>query len=171
MHIRLNMQDWKIAENGADETTDTREWVVNVKAVPSRIDVEAKCPDGTKREVWIEINDGNLVVHAYDPDHDEPVNLRISKTGIKVDADDRGGAPRPMNYDIEQMEQFVAQMARFTTPEDDFEALKDEDGVARDDGVSYDDVDEMIADMSDERLGSEYSTFMEMVKRARELVK
>ncbi|MBN9548518.1 MAG: hypothetical protein J0H31_06440 [Alphaproteobacteria bacterium] len=91
MHVKLNMQDWKVAENGADENTDRREWVVNIKAEPSRINVEAECPDKTKREIWIEINDGDLVVHGYDPDHDEPVNLRISKTGIKVDADDRPG--------------------------------------------------------------------------------
>ncbi|TPL42568.1 MULTISPECIES: hypothetical protein [unclassified Mesorhizobium] len=165
----MNMQDWKIADG---EEADRRLWEVNIKSSMPRIDIEAKCPDGTKREVWIEISDGHLVVHAYDPDHDEPVNLRITKTGILVDSDDRG--EKPLNYDTdryERMEKFVEQMARLTTPEEDFEALKDEDGVARDDGVTYDDVDEMLSDMSDERLCEEYGAFMKLVSEAKELVK
>ncbi|RWI47585.1 MAG: hypothetical protein EOR25_15655 [Mesorhizobium sp.] len=66
----------------------------------------------------------------------------------------------------ERMEEFVKQMARMTTPEEEFEA---EGGEF--DGVTYDDVDEYVADISDERLCSEYSTFMEMVRQAKELVK
>lgn len=66
----------------------------------------------------------------------------------------------------ERMEEFVKQMARMTTPEEEFEA---EGGEF--DGVAYDDVDEYVADISDERLCSEYSTFMEMVRQAKELVK
>ncbi|RWN60166.1 hypothetical protein [Mesorhizobium sp.] len=172
MHTRVHMQDWKIAENGADDTTDLRTWLVSIKSDKSRIDVEAKCPDNTKREIWIEINDGQLVVHAYDPDHDEPVNVRITKTGILVDSDDRG--EKPLNYDTdryERMEEFVQQMARLTTPEEEFDAKKGEDGTVYDDGITYDDVDEMVSDMSGDRLCDEYAAFMTMVRQAKELVK
>ncbi|RUU76128.1 hypothetical protein [Mesorhizobium sp. M7A.F.Ca.MR.362.00.0.0] len=167
----MNMQDWKIAEEGADDTTDRRLWTVNVKTGLSRIDVDAKCPDGTNRALWVEINDGKLVVHAYDPDHDEPVNVRITKTGILVDSDDRG--EKPLGYDTdryERMEKFVEQMARMTTPEQEFDAKKGDDGTVNDDGVTYDDADEMVSDFSDDRLCDEYSAFMTMVRQAKELV-
>ncbi|TPJ51776.1 hypothetical protein [Mesorhizobium sp. B2-6-4] len=163
MHTRLNMQDWKVAEG---EDADPRKWVVNIKSETSRIDVEAKCPDGTKRKLWVEINDGQLVVHAYDPDHDEPVNVRITKTGILVDSDDRG--EKPLNR-YERFEEFVQQMARLTTPEEEFEEKK----AAGEnwDGVTYEDADEMVSDFSDDRLCDEYGAFMTMVRAAKELVK
>lgn len=68
---------------------------------------------------------------------------------------------------------FVHQMARFTTPENEWAAQRsDEEAVAADMGthvMGYADVDELIADMDDERLRSEYATFMDMVRRAREI--
>ncbi|ESY35712.1 hypothetical protein X748_13935 [Mesorhizobium sp. LNJC386A00] len=164
------MQDWSIEDGGADETTDTRQWVVNIKSELSRIDVEAECPDKTKRVIWIEINDNHLVAHCYDPLHDEPVNVRITMSGITIDSDDRG--EKPLNYDTdryERMEEFVKQMARLTTPEEEFDARKGEDGKIFDGG--YEDVGEMIADFDDDRLCGEYSAFMDMVRAAKELVK
>jgi len=65
----------------------------------------------------------------------------------------------------------VERLATMTTPEEDFEALKDEDGIANDDGLTYDDVDEMVSDMSDDRLMDEYSAFMTFVRAAKEIVK
>ncbi|MER8983913.1 hypothetical protein [Mesorhizobium sp. M0843] len=168
----MNMQDWSIEDGGADETTDTRPWVVNVKSELSRIDVEAECPDKTKRVIWIEINDNHLVAHCFDPLHDEPVNVRITMSGITIDSDDRG--EKPLNYDTaryERMEAFVEQMARLTTPEEEFDARKGEDGTVNDDGVTYDDADEMVSDMSDDRLCDEYGAFMKLVREAKELVK
>ncbi|RWM32586.1 MAG: hypothetical protein EOR77_21385 [Mesorhizobium sp.] len=76
---------------------------------------------------------------------------------------------KPLNFDTdryERMEAFVKQMAGMTTPEEEFEA---EGGEF--DGITYEDVDEYVADISDERLCSEYATFMEMVRQAKELVK
>ncbi|RWC91666.1 MAG: hypothetical protein EOS72_03150 [Mesorhizobium sp.] len=64
---------------------------------------------------------------------------------------------------------FVRRMAQFTTPEDEFEERKDEDGRVYDDGISYESADELLADFSDERLGDEFATFCEMIQEARRL--
>lgn len=65
----------------------------------------------------------------------------------------------------------VERLATMTTPEEDFEALKNEDGVAEDDGITYDDVDEMVSDMSDDRLCDEYGAFMSFVREAKTIVR
>jgi len=65
----------------------------------------------------------------------------------------------------------VEKLARLTTPEEEFESQMNEDGVIEEDGVTYDDVDEMIADMDDERLMEEYGAFMDFVRAAKEIVK
>lgn len=62
---------------------------------------------------------------------------------------------------------FIDRMAQFTTPEDDFEALRASLECAAD--MPYDDADEMVSDMSDERLCGEYATFMDMVREARKI--
>jgi len=59
---------------------------------------------------------------------------------------------------------FAKMMAGFTTPEDEF---NDPEFDHKD---SYDDVDEMVSDMSDERLCGEYATFMEMIREARSIM-
>ena len=44
------------------------------------------------REAWIEFDgDGNLIIHAYNKDIDEPVNLRIFEDRIDVDTDRDNG--------------------------------------------------------------------------------
>jgi len=110
----MEMFDWRVTGDPQDEKVDRRPWSVDFKTTQDRIDITAICPDGTKREIWVEIDDGRLVVHGYDPGHEEPVNLRITKTGILVDSDDREGE-KPLNYDTdryEKMETFVVQMVR-----------------------------------------------------------
>lgn len=54
--------------------------------------------------------------------------------------------------------EFVESMARFTLPDEEFES------------AGYDDADDFVSDMDDERLCSEYSTFMEMVREARAIL-
>lgn len=63
---------------------------------------------------------------------------------------------------------FIDRMAQFTTPEDDFEDLRSSHSDCPAD-MPYDDVDEMISDMDDERLCNEYATFMDMVREARKI--
>ncbi len=71
---------------------------------------------------------------------------------------------------------FIGCMARFTAPEDEFEALKAEHGVNPNGSVSdgdlgsFADVEEMVSEFSDERLCREYDTFMEMVREARKIL-
>ena len=87
----FEMKCWK-AGDGA-EYAGARPWQVKLVARPhyhrggtiDQVMVEAVCPDGTKREVWIEIADGDLVVHCYDADHDEPLNVRIGAESITTD--------------------------------------------------------------------------------------
>ena len=56
---------------------------------------------------------------------------------------------------------FARRMAWMTTPQDEFE----------DDPQGFEDVEGLVADMSDDRLFSEYHIFMEMVREARALLK
>lgn len=59
----------------------------------------------------------------------------------------------------ERINQFLLQMSRMTLPEEEFA------------GHGYESVDDFVADLDDERLCSEYTTFMKMVREAREIVK
>lgn len=150
------MHDWRL-EDAPEPGIDARSWTLDVKeatAVSYRI--EAVCPDGTRRHVWIEIQDGRLVIHAYDPEHDEPVNLRIGSTGITIDSD-RGEA-LVKHYDLrryEAMQGLVRQMAHQPVPEEETEG----------------DVDAYIADLDEERLFGAYHIFMDMVRAARAIQK
>jgi hypothetical protein len=56
---------------------------------------------------------------------------------------------------------FINRMAQFTTPEDEF--ADPERGIA----AVHETVEDYVADLDDERLCSEYQTFMEMVREAR----
>jgi hypothetical protein len=67
--------------------------------------------------------------------------------------------------------ELVETLARVQTPEEAFENLRDENGIVHDDGVEYDDVDEMISDLGDDFLMDEYGAFMDFVRAAKEIVK
>jgi hypothetical protein len=44
------------------------------------------------REAWIEVDeDGNLIIHAYNKDIDEPVNVRIFADRVDIDTDRDNG--------------------------------------------------------------------------------
>jgi len=146
----FQMVDWAVA---AGEEGDPRPWNVEfVEFDKGAIKLEFTCPDETKRDIWIEISDGNLVVHGYDPEHEEPVNMRIGKDIITVDSDRD-------EYDLDKIIDFAKQVARFTLPEE--EDFKEK---------GYEDVDEYLADFSDDRLCDEYSTFMTMIREARKVL-
>lgn len=152
----MNMHDWRLAGD-PDPDIDSRPWSVEVEdASEVSFRIEAICPEGTRRYVWMEIQDGNLVIHAYDPIHEEPVNLRIGRTGIIVDSDRDEAFLTHFNVGrFDAMERFVRKMAGMSLPEEE----------------AAGDVDEYIADLDEERLYGEYSTFMDMVRSAREIVK
>ena len=63
----------------------------------------------------------------------------------------------------------VETLAMRMTPEEEFEKWKNEDGIVMNDGVIYEDVDEMISDMSDDSLLDEYAAFMDFVRAAKEI--
>lgn len=56
---------------------------------------------------------------------------------------------------------FINRMAQFTTPEDEF--AEPERGIAK----VHATVEDYVADLDDERLCSEFQTFMDMVREAR----
>lgn len=62
---------------------------------------------------------------------------------------------------------FVEQMARMTTPEDEFAAEGKEGDELR---ARYDDADEYRADLDDDRLCGEFDAFMMMIAEARKLL-
>lgn len=153
------MHDWRLTD-APEPHIDARPWKLDVKeASETSFRIDARCPDATERQVWIEIQDARLVIHAYDPAHDEPVNLRISKTGITVDSDRDDGFLK--HFDLKRhdaVEAFVGQMAAMSLPEEE----------CRDAGCE--DVDEYLGDLNHERLRGEYETFMDMVRAARAIL-
>ncbi|APH74874.1 hypothetical protein [Aquibium oceanicum] len=150
------MHDWRLHEEISSDI-DARPWDVLVKeATATSYRIEATCPDRTERQLWLEIQDGNLVVHAYDPEHEEPVNLRISRTDITVDTEREGQALRRADKKrFAAMQAFVRQMSAMSLPEEE----------------TTGDLDEFIADLDEERLFGAYHTFMYMIRSAREIEK
>lgn len=96
----LEMVDWQAANEVPDQdgepTIDRRPWPVEIDFNAAGISVYLSHPDALEkheqRSVWIEIGDHNVVTHCYDPEHDEPLNVRISKSTIAIDHD-RGNDP------------------------------------------------------------------------------
>lgn len=154
------MHDWRLTY-APEPNIDPRPWTMEIKtATELSFIMVATCPDSTERQVWIEIEDGRLVIHAYDPEHEEPINLRIGKTDITFDSDRDDRFLKhcdPKRH--EAFDGFVRQMAGMSLPEEE----------CRDAG--YAEVGDYIADLDDERLCGEYDTFMDMVRNARELLK
>ncbi|MBP0440451.1 hypothetical protein [Tianweitania sediminis] len=150
------MHDWRL-NDGISLNVDARTWDVQAKeATPTSYRIEATCPDGTERQLWLEIQDGNLVVHAYDPEHEEPMNLRITMSDISVDTEREGQAPQVADRKrCDAMQEFVRQIATVSLPEEE----------------TTGDLDEFIADLDEERLFGEYHTFMDVVRSAREIVR
>jgi hypothetical protein len=65
----------------------------------------------------------------------------------------------------------LRQIARMTTIDDEFEALpKDDEGRGLVDGGEYDNVDDLRADMSDDRLLDEFSTLEWVIESARDVL-
>lgn len=150
--------DWRLAD-ASQPNIDPRPWKLHiVEASEVSYRIQATCPDGTEREVWLEIQDARFVIHAYDPEHEEPVNLRIGRTGITIDSD-RDVVKQDDPLRGERIEEFVRHMAGLSIPEEEFQ----------DEG--YADVEEYVADLDDDRLCGEYATFMDMVRAVREVLK
>ena len=63
----------------------------------------------------------------------------------------------------------VESLAMLTTPEEEFEERKGDDGFVNDDGVTYEDVDEMRADMTDDQLWDGFHTLMDFVRAAKKI--
>lgn len=152
----MKMHDWRLAD-GPDPDLDQRPWNVEIQeSTQESFRMEAVCPDGTTRFVWIEIEDSDLVVHAYDHEHDDPVNLHIGRSGITAESDRGEECVKHFNlkrYDA--LDEFVRKLAGMSLPEEETE----------------EDVDEYVGDLDEERLLGEYATFMEMVRSARQIVK
>ena len=93
--LLFTMQDYRCEgpEAWEDESPlDVRSWNVEVEAGIFELRIKAKCPDGTERLIWVEIAGEKLVVHAYDPQHEEPVNVHIGKDKIDIDHNRPAGA-------------------------------------------------------------------------------
>lgn len=73
------LHDWQ------PESDDAR--TVTVEPTPEAVDIiEAEAGgDGYQRSVRVELQDGNLRVHAYDGQNDEPVSVTIHRDHVTVD--------------------------------------------------------------------------------------
>lgn len=128
MPISHTLKDW---QTEGDSAADDREWPCLIRTDAVSIKIDIAHPDThtiRDREIWIEIADGDVVAHCYDPEHEEPVNVRIGATGIRIDSDQDGS--KPLNYDTdryERMEEFMRQLARMDPP-DEREEIAEVDG-------------------------------------------
>lgn len=78
---------------------------------------------------------------------------------VQIDFTDVPNDVEPTSYG--DLLAFARRMARMITPQDEFE----------DDPRGFEDAEGLVADMSGDRLFSEYHIFMEMVREARALLK
>lgn len=82
----FKLKDWQL-EDGIAVPEPSRDMRIVVQ--DDRIEVFSVADNTVALNVWIELSNGKLVVHAYDGEQDDPVTLRISKTGIEIE--DREG--------------------------------------------------------------------------------
>lgn len=90
---------------------------------------------------------------------EETVSITDETNEMHIDFTDIPNEMEPAHYS--GLLAFARRMAQMITPEDEF----------ADDPQDYEDAEALVADMSDERLGGEYQTFMAMVREARDLLK
>lgn len=113
-----------------------------------------ECPScGALCQPWDGKPTHNLTVVESDSEHNE---FFIHENRTRAELDEK-------NFEtINASLKFVRTLARFTTPEDE---------VANPDSLYHNlPIDEFLTEMSDERLGGEYHTFMAMVRDARKIL-
>lgn len=82
----FKLKDWQLEDQpGAPCPEPERDLSIEVEEY--RINIFSGDPK--ELAVWIELNAGQLVVHAYDAGHECPVTLRIGTNDIKIETDDR----------------------------------------------------------------------------------
>lgn len=129
--------------------------------------IEAVDEEAARAAVLEEINSaGPVLAHwSWKP---EEVQGGISILVEDADDDSEGqfvAVPDWNGPDYGTLEAFVRRMAALTTPEEEFKALEESA-----EGTEYDDVDEFVADLDDDRLCDEYSAFMDLIREAKQMM-
>lgn len=132
-------------------------------ATPKEAFEKAKALMGTESALdWLPSRYG----HRISDDLSEPccatedaLSITDKDGEVQIDFTDVPNDVEPTSYG--DLLAFARRMAWMTTPQDEFE----------DDPQGFEDVEGLVADMSDDRLFSEYHIFMEMVREARALLK
>ena len=65
-----------------DLTGERPGWRFAIDPQQRHVDVDVTDPNGAVFSVTIEVSDNKLVVHCFDPAHDEPLRVRISASGL-----------------------------------------------------------------------------------------
>lgn len=86
LNMKFDLRDWRFNPH-KDSNIDFRPWESALEVNQTAVTLQVQCPDGTNREIWIEVSDDNLVAHCYDGAHDEPISVRIGKTDVTIDSD------------------------------------------------------------------------------------
>ena len=83
---KFPLQDWRLEGDISvnHEEIDDKTVDFHVEATGFRLNIIAKCGDTEIANVWLEIEDGEVKLHAYDQAHEEPVDLRITETNIEI---------------------------------------------------------------------------------------
>jgi hypothetical protein len=93
-------------------------------------------------------------------------NMRFKRLGmLEIDNLCERINTAPTEPELDTMQSLVSDLARLTTPEQEFA------DPANKMQAMYADADDMVADMDDERLCGEYAAFMEFVGRAQAIMK
>lgn len=80
--------DWRKADGIGPGCDAENSYTIEQK--PHEIRIRFDAQHEGQREVWIELEGDNIIVHCYDPCHDEPLNVVIEPDDITV-WDERNG--------------------------------------------------------------------------------
>lgn len=83
---KFPVKDWRL-EGNLEPNVDPTPIDFHVEASEFRVDITVKDGDNIIANVWLEIEDGSVKLHAYDQAHEEPVSIRVTETNIEVIAD------------------------------------------------------------------------------------
>lgn len=93
--IRVELSDWRLGDHPDTGSwpddpvaTEPREVIITHDDAMVFLTMPIPGEEGAL-SIGVELQGRRLIVHAYDSDHESPVNLRIGETSILIDSHDR----------------------------------------------------------------------------------
>lgn len=79
----FELKDWQLGDPSNDLAIVEPSRKMSITVEDDRISIFSG--DETSPSVWLELNNGELTIHAYDKAHEEPVILRIGDIDIEIE--------------------------------------------------------------------------------------